>query len=200
MAVFLHHHIVMKKKYILSLLNLFTALLLVVCPATMLSQVVNKEQKIQSILYFNPEVFPDVEEIKEPTYSAFYSAVSERNALYRNFKMLRVDTNLSYEEPDTVLIEEFCENNNAQFVVVSKVTYFKVGIGKYVFSNQVLVSVKLFDAAGNFLAETDYDTYKKNKRILGSAENSIKIGTTGAMKNMEKTLRDLKKTNLFLEV
>jgi len=182
----------MKKIYILPL-TLLTALLLVSCSAAMQSQAANKEPKIQSILYFNPEVFPDIEEIKEPTYSAFYGAVSEKISLHRNFKMLRVDSHLSYEEHDTAVIKEFCHNNNAQFAVIPKVKYFKVGIGKYVFSNQVIVSMKLFDAAGNFLAETDYDTYKKNARILGSAENSIKIGTTGAMKNMEKMLHNLSK-------
>lgn len=192
MAVFLQQHKPMKKIYLLPY-TLVTFLLFMGCSATAQNQSVSNDLKIQSILYFNPEVFPDLEEIKEPTYSAFYSAVSEKIGQNRHFKMLRVDSNISYDSQDSLLIKEFCYNNNAHFAVVPKVKYFKVGIGKYVFSNQVIVSMKLYDAAGKILAETDYDTYKKNARILGSAENSIKIGTSGAMKNMAKTLNDLRK-------
>ena len=89
-------------------------------------------------------------------------------------------------------IKEYCKNNNAQLAVVPKVKYFKVGFGKYVFSNQVIISMKLYDSMGNFLTETNYDTYKKNARILGSAENSIKIGTSGAVSKMGKNLRKSK--------
>ena len=56
------------------------------------------------------------------------------------------------------------------------------------------VSMKLYDADGNFLAESDYDTYKKNARILGSAENSIKIGTEGVMNFISKDLTKSKKS------
>ena len=193
MAVFLQPHTAMKKIYFLPL-TLFTILLLSSCSANTSHIAENKVEKMQSILYFNPEVFPDIEEIKEPTYSAFYSAVSEQMGLYRNFKMLRVDSEIPFDDQDRTLISEFCVNNNAQYAVIPKVKYFKVGIGKYVFSNQVIVSMKLFDAAGNFLAEADYDTFKKNSRILGSAENSIKIGTSGAMKSLAKTMQTLKKS------
>ncbi|MCB4234687.1 hypothetical protein LDL59_05075 [Kaistella anthropi] len=37
-----------------------------------------KEDKKQNIIYFNPEIFPEIEEIKEPTYMAFYAATSEK--------------------------------------------------------------------------------------------------------------------------
>ena len=149
----------------------------------------SKAEKTQSILYFNPEIFPNIEEIKEPTYAAFYSTVSENMHLYKNFKMLRVDSEIPFDDEDGTLISEFCVNNNAQFAVVPKVKYFKVGFGKYVFSNQVVVSLKIFNASGELLAETSYDTYRKNGRLLGSAENSIKIGTNGALKNINKILR-----------
>ena len=49
--------------------------------------------------------------------------------------------------------------------------------------------MKIYNASGDMLAETSYDTYKRNGRLLGSAENSIKIGTTGALKNINKILR-----------
>ena len=190
MAVFLYPHNIMKNIYFLPL-TLLAFLVLSSCSAAASNHVVAKGEKMQYILYFNPEVFPNIEEIKEPTYAAFYAAVSEKMPLYRNFKMMRVDSEIPFDMQDTSLIQEFCLNNNAQFAIIPKVKYFKVGIGKYVFSNQVIVSMKLFDASGNFLAEADYDTFKKNSRILGSAENSIKIGTGGVMKNIGKTLQTL---------
>lgn len=147
-----------------------------------------KAGRNQNIIYFNPEIFPDIEEIKESTYSAFYDAVSARETHLRNYRMLRVDSNLPFDSVDVESLKEFCLNNNAHFAVVPKVKYFKVGLGKYVFSNQVIVSMKLYDAEGNLVSETDYDTFKKNARILGSAENSIKIGTEGALNTMTKNL------------
>lgn len=149
----------------------------------------NENSKTYQIIYFNPEVFPNLEEIKEPTYSAFFSTLSDQLSVSKNNKLLRVDYSIPYEEADPNVITEFCVNNNAQFAVVPKVKYFKVGIGKYVFSNQVIVSLKIYNATGDLLAETSYDTYRKNGRLLGSAENSIKIGTNGALKNLNKILR-----------
>ncbi|MFC7345947.1 pyruvate decarboxylase [Chryseobacterium zhengzhouense] len=152
----------------------------------------NSHDKIKKILYFNPEVEPDVEEIKEPTNHAFFSAVSDNISTFRKNKMLRTEVQISYDSIDTKTISEYCKNNDADFVIVPKVKYFKVGLGKYVFSNQVIVSMKLFDAEGNFVTSSDYDTYRKNMRLLGSAENSIKIGTNGAIKSIIKQLRKLK--------
>ena len=193
MAVFLQQRTLMRNLYLLSFT--FTAFILLTGCHSVSAQnsVFNRDLKIQNVIYFNPEVFPDIDEIKEPTYSAFYSAVSDRISHFRNYKMLRVDANLTFDSADVKTLKEFCDNNNAQFAVVPKVKYFKVGLGKYVFSNQVIVSLKLYDSEGNFITETDYDTYKKNARLLGSAENSIKIGTTGAMKGLGKNLRKIKK-------
>lgn len=151
-----------------------------------------KSVKNQTVLYFNPTVYPDIEEIKEPTNQAFFTAVGNRVARNRNYTMLRSDGLLSFDSVDAPSVKQYCEHNNAAFAVVPKVKYFKVGIGKYVFSNQVIVSLKLYDAAGNLVAESDYDTYKKKARMLGSAENSIKIGTEGAMKLLGKNLRQSK--------
>lgn len=169
----------------------FTVLLLLTTYCTVSAQInsINKDSKTYQILYFNPEVFPDIEEIIEPTYSAFFSALSDKLSTSRNNKLLRVDYNIPFDEPETSLIAEFCANNNAQYAVVPKVKYFKVGFGKYVFSNQVIVSMKVYNEAGELLAETSYDTYRKSGRLLGSAENSIKIGTNGALKNLNKILR-----------
>ncbi|MEG2308347.1 pyruvate decarboxylase [Chryseobacterium sp.] len=151
-----------------------------------------KRSDVQSILYFNPEVEPDVEEVKEPTNLAFFSAVSDNLSLHRKSKMLKTETQLSFETADQQTISDYAINNDADFVTVSKVKYFKVGLGKYVFSNQVIVSMKLFDKSGNLITESSYDTYKKNMRMLGSAENSIKIGTAGALKTILKNLRKIK--------
>lgn len=147
--------------------------------------------KTKKILYFNPEVEPDIEEIKEPTNLAFFSAVSD-NFSGRKNKMLRAEVQIPFDSIEKQTITDYCMNNDADFAVVPKVRYFKVGIGKYVFSNQVVVSMKLFDAVGNLITEADYDTYRKNMRLLGSTENSIKIGTEGAIKDILKKLRKLK--------
>ncbi|WP_184187605.1 pyruvate decarboxylase [Chryseobacterium defluvii] len=153
----------------------------------------NADDRIKKILYFNPEVEPDIEEIKEPTNHAFFSAVSD-NISGRKNKMLRAEIQIPFDNIDKQTITDYCINNDADFAVVPKVRYFKVGIGKYVFSNQVVVSLKVFDAKGNFIAESDHDTYRKNMRLLGSAENSIKIGTNGAIKGILKKLRKVKHT------
>lgn len=151
----------------------------------------NVDNKIKKVLYFNPEVEPDIEEIKEPTNHAFFSAVSD-NVSGRKNKMLKTETQISFDSIDKQTISDYCINNDSDFAIVPKVRYFKVGIGKYVFSNQVVVSMKLFDAAGNFITESDYDTYRKNMRLLGSAENSIKIGTNGAIKGILKKLKKIR--------
>ena len=193
MAVFLQQHTAMKNLYFLTF-SVLVILSLSYCKSmdsNISSEI--KESKIQNVLYFNPEVFPDIEEIKEPTYAAFYAAVSGKIVSFRNYKMLRVDSHIPFDSVDSKAIKEFCLNNNAQFAVVPKVKYFKVGFGKYIFSNQVIVSMKLYDAAGTFISEADYDTYRKNARILGSAENSIKIGTEGAMNSISKNLLKTKK-------
>lgn len=190
MAVFLLRQITMKKIYPLLFSFLFILSGFQLIDAQI--GVLQRETKKQNIIYFNPEIFPDVEEIKDPTYTAFYAAISEKNSPFRNYKVLRVDANIPYDSVDVDAIKEYCKNNNAQLAVVPKVKYFKVGFGKYVFSNQVIISMKLYDSMGNFLTETDYDTYKKNARILGSAENSIKIGTSGAVNRMGKNLRKSK--------
>ncbi|WP_312390288.1 pyruvate decarboxylase [Chryseobacterium sp.] len=151
----------------------------------------NSTDKIKRILYFNPEVEPDIEEIKEPTNHAFFSAVSD-NLSERKNRMIKTETQVSFDSIDKKTITDYSINNEADFVIVPKVKYFKVGLGKYVFSNQVVVSMKLFDAEGNLLTETDYDTYRKNMRLLGSTTNSVKIGTNGAIKDILKKLRKIK--------
>ncbi|WP_370897172.1 pyruvate decarboxylase [Chryseobacterium gossypii] len=152
----------------------------------------NADNKVKKILYFNPDVEPDIEEIKEPTNHAFFSAVSDNMSRYKRNKMLRAEMKIPLDSIDKKTISDYCIYNDADFAVVPKVKYFKVGIGKYVFSNQVVVSMKLFDAEGNLVTESDYDTYRKNMRLLGSTENFIKIGTNGAIKSILKKLRKIK--------
>ena len=147
--------------------------------------------KVKNLIYFNPEVDPNVEEIKSVTYDSFFSAVTDRLSTMRNVKFLRAETPLSYSNTDIQTITEICRNNNADYAVVPKVKFFKVGIGKYVLSSQVIISLKVYDAAGNYITEANYDTFRKNARILGSAENSIKIGTNGALKIIIKNFRKL---------
>lgn len=146
--------------------------------------------KVNKVIYFQPSVFPEVEEIKPPTHQAFFSVATDQALYYnKNIKVVQMDHALEYDNIDTEYIKEIGENNDADAIVVPNVKYFKVGFGKYVFSNQVLVSLKLYDKQGNFLMETQYDTYKGNARLIGKAENSIKIGTKAAIKNLLKNLK-----------
>lgn len=170
----------------------FTTLtVILVISASALKAQKSADHTARKVLYFNPEVDPDIEEIKEPTNTAFFSAVSD-NLSERKNRMLKTEVQVSFDSVDRKTLADYCVNNDADFVVVPKVKYFKVGLGKYVFSNQVVVSMKLFDAEGNLVTETDYDTYKKNMRLLGSTTNSVKIGTNGAIKGILKELRKIK--------
>ena len=148
-----------------------------------------KISKIKTVLYFNPEIYPNIPEIGKPTYSAFHTAVSDKMKSFGNLKYLQIDTSISFDNADENIIKELCKNNNTELAVVPKVKYFKVGFGKYVFSNQVIVSLKLYNAKGNLIMQTAYDTYSGNARLLGTAETSVIIGTKGAIQKMSKELR-----------
>lgn len=174
------------------LLHILLSTVFITSISAIKAQKTNAHDKIKRILYFNPEVEPDLEEIKDPTNNAFFSTVSDNVSTFKRNRMLRSEVQVSFDSIDAKTISEYSKNNDADFVIVPKVKYFKVGLGKYVFSNQVIVSLKLFDAEGNFIASSDYDTYRKNMRLLGSTENSIKIGTNGAMKSILKELRKQK--------
>ena len=147
------------------------------------------ERFSKKILYFNPEIEPDIEEIKEPTYDAFFTHISEEVTSNKKTRIMRTEAYLPYDNVDIESISEYTKNNDADFLVLSKIKYFKVGIGKYVFSNQVLVSMKLYNSDGILIAKSEYDTYKKNMRILGSTKNSIKIGTQGALSKILKKIK-----------
>lgn len=196
MVVFLRKQKQMKKVLFFGLVITASACIIVSC-ASVGNRVeyINKNikmGKVQRIIIYDPEVFPDIEEIKEPTNTSYFSALSDELKILGDYKLLRINNNVSYDFIDLNNIKELCENNNADAVILSKVKYFKVGIGKYVFSNQVIVSLKLYDSKGNFVIETSYDTFKTNGRLLGSAENSIKIGTIGALKKMSQEVRSNK--------
>lgn len=152
----------------------------------------NDNKAVRFVIYFNPEISPYVAEIKDITFDSFFSEVTNRFAKFRNNRMLRVETPMSYENSDIITIKEICKNNEVDYAVVPKVKFFKVGIAKYVFSSQVVVSMKLYDKHGQLISESSYDTFRRNARILGSAENSIKIGTNGALKGIIKDLKKLK--------
>lgn len=148
-----------------------------------------KLKHVDRIVYFDPEVYPDYEGIKEPTSNAFYSAVSDELKKYGKFRILHIDSPIKYDSIDTEMVKELCTNNGAEVAIIPKVKYFKVGLGKYVFSNQVIVSMKLYNNDGNLVIENSYDTYKGSGRLLGSAENSVRIGTSHVIKNMISELR-----------
>ncbi len=148
--------------------------------------------KQKKTICFTPEIYPNIEEIKDATNQAFFNAVSNKIKDEEENRMIRADAPVEFDSINKKTIAEYCKNNEADFAILPKVRFFKVGIGKYVFSSQVVVSMKLYDAEGNFITESDFDTYKKNRKLLGSAENFIKIGTDGAMSALFKNLRKIK--------
>ena len=150
-----------------------------------------KQIQTTKIIYFNPDIYPDLEEIKEPTNYAFFSTITDLLSENKS-TLLKPDQIISFENTDQETIREYCKNNEADFAVVPRIKYFKVGLGKFVFSCQVIVSMKLYNADGEFLSESQYDTYKKNKKLIGSAENFVKIGTKGAWKEILKTIKSQK--------
>ena len=149
-----------------------------------------KLKYVDRIVYFDPEVFPDYDEIKAPTNLALYAAVSEELKKNGNYKIMHINDPVKYDSINSDVIKELCINNGAEVAIVPKVKYFKVGLGKYVFSNQVIISIKLYNNDGNLVIENSYDTYKGSGRLLGSAENSVKIGTSNVIKNMISELRN----------
>ena len=78
----------------------------------------NADDKIRKVLYFNPEVEPDIEEIKEPTNNAFFSAVSDKVSSYRKNKMLRAEVQIPFDSVDQQTIIDYCVNNDADFAIV----------------------------------------------------------------------------------
>lgn len=182
----------MKKLLFLGLISVSAAAILVSCAA---GNKINYSKnslslpEINRVIYLDPEIDPDIDEIKDPTYLAFFSAVTDNIRLNNGHRMVRINNTMKYDSIDANTLKEFCVNNDSQLVIVPKVKYFKVGFGKYVFSNQVLVSMKLFDADGNYIMETSYDTYRGKGRLLGNTENSVKIGTKNAMELMTKGLK-----------
>jgi hypothetical protein len=149
-----------------------------------------KLKHVDRIVYFDPEVFPDYDGIKSPTNLALYAAVSDELKKYGNYKIMHINDPVKYDSINSDIIKELCINNGAEVAIIPKVKYFKVGLGKYVFSNQVIISMKLYNNDGNLVIENSYDTYKGSGRLLGSAENSVKIGTSNVIKNMISELRN----------
>ena len=149
-----------------------------------------KLKHVDRIVYCDPEVFPDYDGIKAPTNLALYAAVSDELKKYGNYKIMHINDPVKYDSINSDVIKELCINNGAEVAIVPKVKYFKVGLGKYVFSNQVIISIKLYNNDGNLVIENSYDTYKGSGRLLGSAENSVKIGTSNVIKNMISELRN----------
>ena len=129
-----------------------------------------KLKHVDRIVYFDPEVYPNFEEIKEPTNNVIYSAVSDELKNYGNYKIMHINNaNIKYDSVDVNMIKESCLNNGAEIALVPKVKYFKVGLGKYVFSNQVIVSMKMYNNDGELVIENSYDTYKGSGRLLGTS-------------------------------
>lgn len=192
----MHSDTGMKKVLLFGTLAIITTGLLVGCAnfGDSLHYVNNdvKLGKIAKIVYLTPEIYPDFEGLEEPTYQAFFSAATDKLYDLGDIKLSKIDTPMPYDTIDVPVLKTLCNNNMADLIVVPKVKYFKVGLGKYVLSNQVVVSMKAYNKMGDFVMEVAYDTYSGNGRLIGSAENSVKIGTSGAIQKMFKEFRKRK--------
>lgn len=192
----MHSDTGMKKVLLFGTLAIITTGLLVSCAnfGDSLHYVNNdvKLGKIAKIVYLTPEIYPDFEGLEEPTYQAFFSAATDKLYDLGDIKLSKIDIPMPYDTIDVPVLKTLCNNNMADLIVVPKVKYFKVGLGKYVLSNQVVVSMKAYNKMGDFVMEVAYDTYSGNGRLIGSAENSVKIGTSGAIQKMFKEFRKRK--------
>lgn len=139
-----------------------------------------------TFLYTNPTIEPPVEEIIAPTIIEFFDVVTHRFSANKNLKLIRSKSSVVADGDISKNIQELGENNNADYVVVPKLKFFKVGIGRYLFSSQVEVCLDLYNSEGKLLSSETYNTYKNDRRIFGSAENSIRKATQGAMKGLRK--------------
>ncbi len=186
LVVYLHGTTYMKK-IILFGFYFLSGILIISCAAQPAGRAT--AAGIERIIVINPEVYPDIPEVKPPTYVAFMSAFSDKIREYGQFRLMTIDTPMIYDSVDTAMLTKLCDNNRCDLAVVPKVKYFKVGLGKFVFSNQVVISMKLYDKEGNMLAETSYDTYRGHMRLTRSAESSIKLGVEGALEKLSRELR-----------
>lgn len=115
----------------------FSNIILIVFGFTLLQgQNYSKTQK--TILFFTPDITPNFEEIKDVTYLSYYSAASDFMS-FSNNKILQNNNIIAFENVDIHNIIESCKNNETDFAVVSLIKFFKIGIGKYVLSSQVVV-------------------------------------------------------------
>lgn len=146
------------------------------------------KDKHNTILFAQPEIEPDLPEIYSQTRKLFFEAVD-------NTHFPKVDKIIQLENtvlPNAETIAEYCQNNGAQFLVIPKITFFKVGIGKYVFSNQVVVTLKLYNAEGVLTLTSSHDTMRNNARIIGATSNTVRIGSRGALKSMIRMMKTVK--------
>ena len=97
----------MKNLYLLGTRFAVLLLLTSYCAVFAQNALLNKDEKSYQILYFNPEVFPNIEEIKEPTYTAFFSALSDHMSTSKNNKLLRVDYDIPMTSPKLLLSRNF---------------------------------------------------------------------------------------------
>lgn len=176
----------------LPLCKIFTVLLLISAgyayaqATTDIEEVQINGKRKYTFLYTNPTIEPPVEEIIAPTTIEFFDVVTHRFSANKNLKLIRSKSSVVAETDISKNIQELGENNNADYVVVPKLKFFKVGIGRYVFSSQVEVCLDLYNSEGKLLSSETYNTYKNDRRIFGSAENSIRKATQGAMKGLRK--------------
>lgn len=172
----------MKHKHRLLLLGVLVATTVVCMKAkaqmtvTHIPEVVVQKKK-KTILYTRLNIFPEVEEIREVTENHFFNTIYERISKSNDLRILQTNGYVNMEENLQGQVTELCQNNDADFVVIPSIKFFKVGFGKYIFSSQVVVTLDLYNAQGHLVSSSVYDTLKRKGRMFGSAESSIKKGT-----------------------
>ncbi len=139
----------------------------------------------RNIVVFSANIHPELEEVKDVTNAAILNAVKMILLRDRTGQAFTIQNNIESHLSD---IPIFCENNAAYLAIVPHVTYFKVGFGRYILSNQVQISLDLYNANGNLIHSSHYDTLKRNIRIVGNTHNSLKMAAKGVMKDAIKYL------------
>lgn len=147
-------------------------------------------KKKEVFLYTSPHIIPDMEEIRDATETSFFDTVSDKMSQLSHAKFLYANASLTEEDENFHQhISELCLNNGADYAVLPTIKFFKVGLGKYIFSSQVAITLRVYKADGTPLFLGTFDTFKKKGRMFGSAENAIRKGTEGALRQLHKNIK-----------
>lgn len=182
---------IMYSRRIFSLLIFAIVLLPKAQEGVAIPEVLVNGKKREVFLYTPLHIVPAVEEIREVTESYFFEAISDEVSRYTHWKLLRTEGIIDENSKDiSRQISELCMHNGANYAIIPKITFFKVGFGKYIFSSQVIVTLLVYNSDGEYCISVSYDTFKKKGRLFGSAEHSIRKGVKGAFRQLSKRIKN----------